>query len=58
MKQKVDIESLKKNGFTYEEIQEIIKSEEDFLDTWISRPHDEVKNFARQVLFDNTNQNV
>lgn len=43
---KIDTEAFKKAWYTYEQIQHIIKSEEDFEKTWICYTLDEVKELA------------
>ena len=44
---KIDIEAFKKAWYKYEQIQQIIKSEENFEKTWICYSFDEVKKMAR-----------
>lgn len=49
----IDVEAFKKAGFTYEQIQNIIVSEEEFERTGVGYSHEEVKIFARKELFSN-----
>ena len=54
----VNIERLKEEGFTFEEIQKVKDSIEDFKKTGISYTHAEVKQNAREELFSNVKQSV
>ena len=45
------IEEFKKDGFSYEEIQEIKESIDDFEKTWASFDFKDVKTLARNNLF-------
>lgn len=51
---KIDTEAFKKAWYTYEQIQQIIKSEEDFERTGICYTFDEVKELARDRLINNS----
>jgi len=54
----IDIESFKKAGFTFEEIQDIIESEEEFERTGESYSLDEAFLIVRKSLFSKKEQNV
>jgi len=51
MKKEIDIEAFKRAGLSFEEIQDIIESENEFEKTWIAYDLDEVKKLARKELF-------
>lgn len=48
---KIDTEAFKKAWYTYEQIQQIIKSEEDFERTGICYTLDETFSFVKSELF-------
>jgi len=48
---KIDIEAFKKAWFTFEEIQQVIKSEENFERTWITHDFEDVMKEAKTRLF-------
>lgn len=46
------IEAFKKEGFTFEEIQEIIEAEKEFEENWITYDFDEVmESIQKELLF-------
>lgn len=47
------IEAFKKEGFTFEEIQEIIEAEKEFEENWITYDFDEVMESIQKELFSN-----
>jgi len=47
----IDTEAFKKAGFNYEEIQNILESEKEFKENWVSYDFKEVKKLARKELF-------
>ena len=47
----INVEAFKKAGFTFEEIQDIIESEKEFEETWMSYEFEEVKELARKEIF-------
>ena len=51
MVQILNIEAFKNAGFTYEEIQDIIQSEKEYEETWITYDFEDVKILARKELF-------
>jgi hypothetical protein len=50
---KIDTEAFRKAWYTYEQIQHIIKSEEDFEKTGVCYTFEEVKKMARNKILDN-----
>lgn len=54
----IDIESFKKAGFTFEEIQDIIESEKEFEKTGESYSLDEAFVIIKKSLFSKKEQNV
>ena len=55
---KIDVEKFKKEGFSFEEIESVSKSINNFKKTWISHWHNEVKIKARNEIFSNKKVNV
>lgn len=53
MKKEIDVETLKKAGFSYEEIQDIIESEKEFEETWIAYDLEDAFTEVRNNLFSN-----
>lgn len=53
-----EIENMKKEGFTYEEIQSILDSENEFEKTWIVYSHEYAKKIAREKIFSNMEKYV
>jgi hypothetical protein len=51
MENKIDVETFKKAGLNFEEIQDIIESEKEFKETGIDYSFEEVKKLARKELF-------
>ena len=56
--EKIDTEALKKAGFSYDEIQDIIESEREFEETWVAYDFEDVKLFARKELFSKAKSHV
>jgi len=52
----IDIEAFKKEGFSYEEIQEITESIEEFEKTWIVYDFEDLKKLSRKTLFSNNKE--
>jgi len=48
---KIDIEAFKKEGFSFEEIESVNTSIDNFTKTWIAHSHEEVKKSARKSIF-------
>lgn len=54
----IDTEAFKKAGLSFEEIQKVIESEEEFQKTWIAFDFEDVKVFARKELFSKVKNNA
>ena len=54
----IDIEAFKKAWFTFEEIQDIIESEKEFEENWITYNFEDIKKLARKELFSKQEINV
>lgn len=54
----INIEALKKAGFSFEEIQDIIESEKEFEETWIAYDLDEAFIIIKNNLFASKEKNV
>jgi hypothetical protein len=55
---KIDTKAFKKAWYSFEEIQQVIKSEEKFEKTWITHSFNDVKKNVRTKLFTKTKVNV
>ena len=58
MEKKIDVEAFKKAWFTFEEIEDIIESEKEFEETWITYNFEDIKKLARKELFSKQEINV
>jgi len=53
MKKEIDIEAFKRAGLSFEEIQDIIETENEFEKTWIAYDLDEAFSIIKNNLFAN-----
>ena len=56
--EKIDVEAFKKEWFSFEEIDSITKSINNFNTNWKTHSHDEVRVKARNEIFSNKQVNV